>query len=199
MTSSQVRLKRAFDFSGALLGLLLFWWLILLAWIVASLDTRRNGLFTQKRVGQHGRIFNVFKIRTMRELPGVDTTITQSGDARITRVGAFMRRYKLDELPQLWNVLKGDMSFVGPRPDVPGYADRLQGNARALLTIKPGITGPATLAYRNEEALLAAQSDPAHYNDTVIYPDKVRINLDYMHHWSLARDLNCIWQTIKGN
>ena len=188
--------KRAFDLFFAVLGLLAVWWLILLAWIVASIDTRSNGFFIQKRVGRNGKIFWVVKIKTMRPVAEIDTTVTRRGDPRITPLGAFFRRTKIDELPQLWNVLFGDMSFVGPRPDVPGFADKLQGEERAMLSIRPGITGPATLKYRNEEELLAAQDDPEAYNRDVIWPDKVRTNLQYIQEWSLWNDCCCIFRTI---
>ena len=188
--------KRAFDLFFAVLGLLAVWWLILLAWIVASIDTRSNGFFVQKRVGRNGKIFWVVKIKTMRPVAEIDTTVTRRGDPRITPLGAFFRRTKIDELPQLWNVLFGDMSFVGPRPDVPGFADKLQGEERVMLSIRPGITGPATLKYRNEEELLAAQDDPEAYNRDVIWPDKVRTNLQYIQEWSLWNDCCYIFRTI---
>lgn len=188
--------KRLFDFTLAFTGLLVTWWLIILAWLAASIDTRSNGFFIQRRVGKDGKLFKVVKIKTMRptELPG--TTVTQRGDPRITKVGSFFRRSKIDELPQLWNVLLGQMSFVGPRPDVPGFADKLTGEEREVLKLRPGITGPATLRYRDEEELLAAQSDPEKYNREVIFPDKVRINLEYMRNWSLRKDIGYIWQTV---
>jgi lipopolysaccharide/colanic/teichoic acid biosynthesis glycosyltransferase len=189
-------LKRSFDITFSLIGLALTSWLIMFAWLVASLDTRSNGFFIQKRVGLGGKLFNVFKIKTMRSADSINTTVTQRGDPRITRLGAFFRGSKIDELPQLWNVLLGDMSFVGPRPDVPGFADRLEGAERALLSIRPGITGPATLADRNAEELLARQDDPEAYNQEVIWPDKVRINLDYICKWSLRGDLQYIINTV---
>ena len=199
LTSAQRFLKRTFDASVALVGLVFTFWLIVLTWLLATLDTRSNGFFTQKRVGKDGRLFTVVKLKTMRPSRAHKTTITQSGDPRITPLGRFFRKTKLDELPQLWNVLVGDMSFVGPRPDVPGYADRLEGEQRLLLTVRPGITGPATLAYRDEEAILAAQPDPERYNDEVIYPDKVRINLEYIRNWRFRDDLYYIWKTVKGD
>ena len=122
--------------------------------------------------------------------------ITIAGDKRITSVGRFLRRWKLDELPTLWNVLKGDMSLVGPRPDVPGYADNLEGEYRRVLEMRPGIAGPATLKYSNEEKLLAEVDDPKKYNDEVVFPDKVRINLEYMDNWSLWKDIKIIFKTI---
>jgi lipopolysaccharide/colanic/teichoic acid biosynthesis glycosyltransferase len=196
LSTGQAVIKRSFDFMVALFGLLVTWWLILLAWVAASIDTRSNGFFIQKRVGRNGEIFRVVKIKTMHPVAAFDTTVTRRGDPRITPLGAFFRRTKIDELPQLWNVLFGDMSFVGPRPDVPGFADKLQGEERAMLSIRPGITGPATLKYRNEEELLAAQDDPEAYNRDVIWPDKVRTNLQYIQEWSLWNDCCYIFRTI---
>lgn len=152
-------------------------------------------LFKQKRVGQHGKLFTMVKFRTMNMNHG-GSSVSVAGEKRITPLGAFLRKYKLDELPELWNVLIGDMSFVGPRPDVPGYADKLKGEERDILLLKPGITGPATLKYRNEEELLAQQDDPQKYNDEVIYPDKVRINLDYLKNHSLWGDIQIIIKTV---
>lgn len=194
----QALAKRTFDFLVALAGLGLTFWLIGLAWLLATIDTRSNGFFLQKRVGRDGRFFNVVKLKTMRPSRARCTTITEAGDPRITPMGRFFRKAKLDELPQLWNVLVGDMSFVGPRPDVPGYADKLTGPDRAVLSVRPGITGPATLAYRDEEEILANQGDPERYNDEVIFPDKVRINLEYIRNWRFRDDLLYIWQTIRG-
>ena len=196
LSTGQAVIKRSFDFMVALFGLLVTWWLILLAWVAASIDTRSNGFFIQKRVGRNGEIFRVVKIKTMHPVAAFDTTVTRRGDPRITPLGAFFRRTKIDELAQLWNVLFGDMSFVGPRPDVPGFADKLQGEERAMLSIRPGITGPATLKYRNEEELLAAQDDPEAYNRDVIWPDKVRTNLQYIQEWSLWNDCCYIFRTI---
>lgn len=154
-------------------------------------------LFTQKRVGKDGKLFTMYKFRSMTVGHG-GSSVSVAGESRITPLGAKLRKYKLDELPELWNVLIGDMSFVGPRPDVPGYADRLQGEDRKILQLKPGITGSASLKYRNEEELLAKQDDPVRYNDEVIFPDKVRINLDYLEHWSFWLDMKIIIYTIIG-
>ncbi len=198
LTPGQARFKRAFDFFLALAGLLLVWWVILITFVLAALDTQSNGFFIQERVGRHGSRFRVFKIKTMIPDTRIATTVTRSGDPRITSLGDFFRKTKLDELPQLWNVLRGDMSFVGPRPDVPGFADQLSGHDRAVLSLRPGITGPATLAYRDEEEILAAQADPERYNQEVIYPDKVRINLEYIRNWSLTGDIRYICQTVFG-
>lgn len=194
MTRTDRILKRSFDLSVSALGLLALWPVILVTWVMAGRDTGASGFFRQKRVGRHGTLFEVVKLRTMRAVGG--TTVTTANDARITPLGAKLRRYKLDELPQLWNVLKGEMSFVGPRPDVPGYMDRLTGADRALLELRPGITGPATLKYRNEEDILADQADPETYNDRVIWPDKVQINLTYLQNWSLGTDLRLIKETV---
>ena len=132
----------------------------------------------------------------MTNRSAADSTITVAGDARVTRLGKFLRRFKLDELPQLFNVLAGEMSLVGPRPDVPGYLDRLRGDAARLLELRPGITGPATLAFRNEEDLLAQAENPRKFNDEVIFPEKVRLNLLYQDSQSFAVDAGCIFKTI---
>ncbi|MCG5516397.1 MULTISPECIES: sugar transferase [unclassified Ectothiorhodospira] len=198
LSPTQAALKRGFDVLGAALGLALTFWLIALAWLAATLDTRANGFFTQQRVGRDGRLFRVIKLRTMRVDPSLSTTVTTAGDARITRLGRVLRRLKLDELPQLINVLLGHMSFVGPRPDVPGFADALVGDDRLVLSVRPGITGPATLKYRDEETLLAGVDDPERYNREVIFPDKVRLNREYVQQWSFFKDLQYIWQTVMG-
>lgn len=153
-------------------------------------------IFKQKRVGQHGRLFTVYKFRSMTVAGEGKTSIAAEEESRVTPLGEKLRRYKLDELPELWNVLKGDMSFVGPRPDVPGYADKLQGKDREVLRLKPGITGPASLKYRDEEYILSHVEDPKRYNDEVIYPDKVRLNLYYLHHYSFLKDLQMIVCTV---
>jgi lipopolysaccharide/colanic/teichoic acid biosynthesis glycosyltransferase len=191
-------LKRGFDVFGAAIGLGVTFWLIGLVWVLASIDTRANGFYIQERIGKDGRRFQVVKIRTMRSDSSLTSTVTCSGDPRVTRLGIFFRKTKLDELPQLWNVLLGHMSFVGPRPDVPGFADRLKGEERAILRLRPGITGPATLKYRDEEATLAGQPDPERYNREVIWPDKVRINLEYMRSWSLKGDIHYVLKTVFG-
>lgn len=151
--------------------------------------------FSQNRVGKNGAIFKIRKFRTMA-MGSSGSSVTVSGESRITPWGAFLRRYKLDELPQLWNVLIGEMSFVGPRPDVPGFADKLEGDDRDILRMRPGITGLASLKYRNEEVLLSSVSDPIKYNETVIFPDKVRINLIYYRQYSLLMDFNIIFATL---
>ncbi len=192
-------LKRSFDIAVAIVGLVAFGWLILLGWVLATIDTGSNGFFTQTRVGRYGKTFKVIKLRTMKIMPTISTTVTTSGDPRITKLGAFWRKTKIDELPQLINVLLGHMSLVGPRPDVPGYADRLEGPDRIVLTIRPGITGPASLKYRNEEEILAAQANPERYNREVIFVDKVRINREYVENYNFLNDLKYIWQTAFGD
>ena len=194
----QAALKRAFDVVVALVGLLLTWPVVLAGWVAATLSTRHNGLFRQQRIGLGGASFEVWKLRTMRAVPGQSSTVTTSGDARITRTGAWLRRYKLDELPQLVNVLRGEMSLVGPRPDVPGFADQLTGGDRVVLTVRPGITGPAALAYRHEEEILAAVADPERHNREVIWPHKVRINREYVESWTFRRDLHCLLATLRS-
>jgi len=188
--------KRSLDVVLAAAGLSVTWWIILLAYLAASHDTGQSGLFIQERVGLNGELFKLKKIRTMRHIEGINTSVTTRHDPRITRFGALLRKYKIDELPQLFNVLIGDMSFVGPRPDVPGFADLLHGEDRAILSIRPGITGPATLKYRNEEQLLANQDDPDRFNREVIYTDKVAINKQYLREYSLWRDLSYIIKTV---
>ena len=190
--------KRVFDLFFSIIGIAVTFPIMLIAWVVASIETKSNGLFMQKRVGKDGKLFNVLKIKTMKEIDGVETTVTTSKDRRITKSGAFFRKYKIDELPQLFNVLLGDMSFVGPRPDVEGYADKLEGDDRIILSIRPGITGPASIKYKNEEELLAKQTDPKEYNDKVIWPDKVRINKEYIRNWSLKKDIEYIIETIRS-
>ena len=190
--------KRVFDLLLSVIGITLTWWIMLLAWVVATIETRSNGLFMQERVGKKGKRFQVFKIKTMKSIPGVDTTVTTNGDVRITKSGTFFRKTKIDELPQLFNVLFGTMSFVGARPDVPGFADKLEGEDRVILELSPGITGPSSLKYKDEEELLAKQKDPERYNAEIIWPDKVWINKAYIKGWSLKKDVEYIIKTIIG-
>ncbi len=189
-------LKNSFDKTFALIGLLVLSPLLLLIALLIRVKMPDGAvLFRQQRVGQHGKVFTMVKFRTMT-VTHHGSSISVAGESRITPLGAILRKYKLDELPELWNILKGDMSFVGPRPDVPGYADKLIGKDRDILQLKPGITGPATLKYRNEEELLAQQTNPQQYNDEVIFPDKVKINLGYLHHHSFWGDIRIIIKTI---
>lgn len=182
----------------ALLGLLFLWPLLLIISILIMLKMPDGPvIFKQKRVGRNGKLFTMYKFRSM-VVDHNGSSVSVAGESRITPFGSRLRRYKLDELPELWNVLIGDMSFVGPRPDVPGYADQLKGKDREVLKLRPGITGPASLKYRNEEDLLAKQENPKRYNDEVIFPDKVRINLYYLHHYSFIKDIEMIFCTILG-
>ena len=199
-------LKWLFDKLASLFGLLFLSPILLVVAILIKVKMPGPVLFCQKRVGQYGKLFTVYKFRSMtvkaeasvasRESDA--TSIASTEQNRITPLGEKLRRYKLDELPELWNVLKGDMSFVGPRPDVPGYADQLQGKERDILKLKPGITGPASLKYRNEEELLASVDNPAQYNDEVIFPDKVKLNLYYLKHYSFIKDIQMIVCTVLG-
>lgn len=196
LTRRDAFVKRVFDVFAAGAGLLVVGWLILLGAAVSALAHGGSGFFVQRRVGRHGRTFPLIKLMTM--VCGSDPTIsvTTRNDPRITATGRVLQRTKLDELPQLVNVLVGHMSMVGPRPDVPGFADRLMGQDRIVLCVRPGITGPATLAYRDEESLLAAQSDPERYNREVVFPDRVHINREYIETYTFWLDLIYIWRTV---
>lgn len=191
-------LKYIFDRVCALLGLIVAMPLLLVVALLIRIKMPDGPiLYTQKRVGKDGRLFTIYKFRTMRV--GTDqSSVSVAGESRITPLGTTLRKYKIDELPELWNVLIGDMSFVGPRPDVPGYADCLQGDDRRILCLRPGITGPASLKYRNEEYLLSQQTDPVAYNDQVIFPDKVRLNKYYFEHYSFCKDIQMIFCTVLG-
>lgn len=190
-------LKFLFDRLVAFVGLIILSPVMLVVAILILVKMGGPVLFKQQRVGKKGKLFSMFKFRTMTDNHG-GSSVSVAGESRITPLGAKLRKYKLDELPELWNVLIGDMSFVGPRPDVPGYADQLQGDDREVLQLRPGITGPATLKYRNEEELLATVDNPQEYNDNVIFPDKVRINRYYLHHYSFGMDLKMILATVLG-
>ena len=187
--------KFLFDRFFALVGVVLATPLFIIIPIIIKLGSRGKVFFLQKRVGKNGNLFTMFKFRTMTLSDSLNT-VTTKNDSRITPEGGFLRKWKLDELPELVNVLIGDMSFVGPRPDVPGYADLLNGKDRKILELRPGITGPATLKYLDEEEILANVADPVEYNDTVIFPDKVKINLKYLETFSLFGDLKIIFDTL---
>ncbi len=188
--------KRGFDILLSAAGLALTSPVILAAWLVATIDTGANGFFTQTRIGRYGEPFKVIKIRTMRRGAEAGTTVTTADDARVTPAGRLFRRTKIDELPQLFNILFGSMSFVGPRPDTPGFADLLQGGDRVVLAVRPGITGPATLRYRREEQILAAEPNPERYNREVIFPDKTRLNRRYVECYRFAEDLRLLALTL---
>ena len=205
-------LKRLFDILASFFGLLLLWPVLLVVAIMVKVKMLGGpAFFVQKRVGKGGKLFNCHKFRTMT-VKHNGSTVSVSGDSRITPFGATLRHYKLDELPGLWDVLIGNMSFVGPRPDVPGYADKLEGDDRVVLKLRPGITGPATLKYRLEDEMISeyvakrqAEGDTrpmqeiaTEYNDTVIYPDKVRLNCYYYRHYSFTKDIEMIFATVLG-
>ena len=205
-------LKFIFDRLAALFGLLFLWPVILVTAILVKVKMPGGpAFFVQKRVGKDGKLFNCHKFRSMTVAHN-GSTVSVAGDSRITPFGAKLRHYKIDELPGLWDVLIGNMSFVGPRPDVPGYADKLTGSDRDVLKLRPGITGPATLKYRVEDEMIAeyvakkqAEGDirpmqviATEYNDTVIYPDKVRLNCYYYRNYSFIKDIQMIFATVLG-
>ncbi len=196
LNTRQRIVKRVFDLFFSIVGLVIFIIPILFLMILATCSTKKFGLFSQNRVGENGKLFKIFKIRTMKVHIPKEDFITLKNDDRITSFGKFLRLFKLDELPQMVNVLIGDMSLVGPRPDVPGYADKLIGDDRIILSVKPGITSPATLKFKNEENLLSKQKNPKKYNDEVIWPEKIKINKQYILEWSLINDIKCIVKTI---
>lgn len=196
MTFKDKFIKRSFDLCFSFFGLIFCIPIIAISWVISAIETKSNGFFIQNRVGFNGKLIKVIKIKTMKNTNQARSSITTESVNSITKSGAFFRKYKIDELPQLWNVLVGDMSFVGPRPDVPGYADLLEGDDRLVLSIRPGITGPASLKYKNEEELLSEQPNPKQYNDEVIWPDKVSINKQYIKEYSFIKDIKYIIQTI---
>lgn len=205
-------IKWIFDRIVAFIGLVLLWPVLLVVAILVKVKMPGGpALFVQKRVGKDGKLFDCHKFRTMT-VKHNGSTVSVAGDSRITPFGATLRHYKIDELPGLWDVLIGNMSFVGPRPDVPGYADKLTGDDRDVLKLRPGITGPATLKYRLEDEMIAEyvakqqaagdscpmQEIAVEYNDKVIYPDKVRLNCYYYRHYSFAKDIQMIICTVLG-
>ena len=205
-------LKWIFDRLVALIGLLLLWPVLVIVAIMVKVKMPGGpAFFVQKRVGKGGKLFRCHKFRSMT-VKHSGSTVSVAGDSRITPFGATLRHYKIDELPGLWDVLIGNMSFVGPRPDVPGYADKLEGDDRIVLKLRPGITGPATLKYRLEDEMISAyvaqkqaegdtrpmQDIAVEYNDNVIYPDKVRLNKYYYQHYSFIKDIQMIICTVLG-
>lgn len=205
-------IKWIFDRLMALIGLLVLWPVLLVVAILVKVKMPGGpAFFVQKRVGKDGKLFDCHKFRTMT-VKHNGSTVSVAGDSRITPLGSKLRHYKLDELPGLWDVLIGNMSFVGPRPDVPGYADKLTGSDRDVLKLRPGITGPATLKYRLEDEMIAeyvaqkqaegdnreAQEIAVEYNDKVIYPDKVRLNCYYYRHYSFIKDIQMMCCTVLG-
>ena len=189
-------MKFVFDKVVSFFGLIILLPVLIIIWILIRIKMPGGSpLFKQKRVGRNGKLFTMVKFRTMK-INHSGNSISIKGENRITPLGEVLRKYKLDELPELWNVLKGEMSFVGPRPDVPGYADRLEGEDKKILELRPGITGPASLKYSNEEEILANVENPKKYNDEVIFPDKVKINLNYYYNNCFFGDIKIIFNTI---
>lgn len=188
-------IKRIFDIAASLFGLIVLSPVLIFIAVLIRIRMPGPALFKQKRTGRYGKAFTIFKFRSMT-LDHGGSTISVKGENRITPLGGTLRKYKLDELPELWNILKGDMSFVGPRPDMPEYTDRLVGEERKILELRPGLTGPATLVYANEEELLASVEDPNKYNDEVLWPEKVRLNLEYYHERTFFGDILIILRTI---
>lgn len=189
-------MKRLFDFITSLIGLIVLVPIFIIVSLLVKISSVGPVFFVQKRIGKNGKIFQMIKFRSMYVIQNSTSNISVKGDVRITKIGAFLRKLKLDELPELWNVLIGDMSLVGPRPDVCGYADNLIGEDRKILELRPGITCVASLKYYDEEDVLATQDKPLKFNDEVIYPDKVRLNLDYYHNNNLWIDIKIIFATI---
>jgi lipopolysaccharide/colanic/teichoic acid biosynthesis glycosyltransferase len=176
--------------------MLILWPLGLLLAAVIKISSNGPAIYSQRRIGQYGKPFLCYKFRTMYTGSDRFGSVTTGTDKRVTPIGRILRRFKLDELPQLWNVMIGRMSFVGPRPDVPGYADQLDGENRLILELRPGITGPASLYFRNEEEILANVDNPNEYNDKVIWPEKVKINREYLKKWSFWKDIGYILVTV---
>lgn len=205
-------IKWLFDRIAAFIGLAVLWPVLLIVAILVKIKMPGGpAFFVQKRVGKNGKLFKCHKFRTMT-VKHNGSTVSVAGDSRITPLGAKLRHWKLDELPGLWDVFIGNMSFVGPRPDVPGYADMLTGEDCDVLKLRPGITGPATLKYRLEDEMISEyvtqkqkdgdsrpmQEIAVEYNDTVIYPDKVRLNCYYYRHYSFIKDIQMIFCTVLG-
>lgn len=190
MTRVEKNIKRVFDVFFSSIGLILLGWLILLIAIISKIFIKGNGFFTQKRVGQYGKLIIVFKIET------IHPEEAKKENPYITKLGRFIRKIKIDEFPQLFNILEGTMSFVGPRPDVLGFADKLVGEQRIILNVKPGITGPATVYFRNEEKLLNEHKNPQKYNKEIIWPQKVAMNMSYVNEYSFKKDLYYLIKTL---
>lgn len=177
--------KIVFDFILAIMLIIFLVPLLAILFIIATVDTSSNGMFFQKRIGQHGNLFTIFKFKTIHEQKRT-----------CSKIGRVLRKCKLDELPQLFNIVKGDMSFVGPRPDIEGYYDQLEGPDRKVLELKPGLTSEASIEYRNEEALLKNQENPLLYNDQILFPHKVQMNLSYLENMSLMTDMKILFKTV---
>ena len=192
-------IKYIFDRIFALIGLILVSPFLLVIFIIHKIRMSEGKfLYRQVRIGKNGKPFKIFKIRTMTEDSESGGSVTTADDERILPFGRWLRESKVDTFLELINILIGDMSFVGPRPDVPGYADKLEGDDRVILKMRPGLTGPASIKYRHEDKILAQQDDPRKYNDEVIWPDKVKINKEYCENWSMWKDVAILWKTVFG-
>ena len=189
-------IKRLFDIIFSFVGIVFLFPIFIVVSIFIKIDSTGPIFFLQNRVGLNGEIFKIIKFRTMKVNHNNSLTVTLENDIRITRIGKILRKYKIDEIPELINVFGGDMSFVGPRPDVPGYADLLKGNNRNILKLRPGITSRASIKYANEEQLLLDQQDPIAYNNDVIFPDKVKMNLNYYENNNIWIDIKIIFATL---
>ncbi|MBE6337273.1 MAG: sugar transferase [Lentimicrobiaceae bacterium] len=198
MSKGSLFIKYLFDKIMALIGIVILFPFMLIIFIIHNIVMGKGSFFfKQERIGQYGKPFKIYKIRTMKsDGDDNDVFVTTANDDRILPFGKFLRKTKLDEIVELVNVLKGEMSLVGPRPDVAGYADKLIGEDRKILELRPGITGPASLKYINEEELLAKVDNPQKYNDEIIYPDKVKINLEYYYNRTFWGDIRIIFKTI---
>jgi len=190
--------KRIFDLIIAVPCLVLLLFPMAMIAVAVLIFSGPPVLFTQERIGRSGGRFRILKFRSMTRDASAGSSVTISGDIRITKIGKVLRKWKLDELPQLWNVIRGDMSLVGPRADVPSFMDRLRDEDRRILRLRPGLTGPAALAYRNEEELLASQADPEKYNAEVLFPDKVHINRQYLDNLSFGKDVHYLMATVAA-
>lgn len=192
-------IKYIFDRLFSLLLLVVLSPVILVIFILHKIKMPKGSfLYRQVRVGKDAKLFRIFKIRTLADDSELGGSVTVAGDERILPFGRWLRESKVDTFLELINILIGDMSFVGPRPDVPGYADKLEGDDRVILKMRPGLTGPASIKYRHEDRILAEQDDPQRYNDEVIWPDKVKINKEYYENWSVWSDISILWKTIFG-
>ena len=192
-------LKYLFDRIFSLIGLIIISPFLLVVFVLHKIKMPKGAfIYRQERVGKDGKLFRIYKIRTLKDNSEDAGSVTVADDERILPFGKWLRESKVDTFLELINILIGDMSFVGPRPDVPGYADKLEGDDRVILKMRPGLTGPASIKYRHEDKILAQQADPQRYNDEVIWPDKVKINKEYYNNWSLWLDITILWKTIFG-
>ena len=189
-------IKRLFDIIFSFVGIVFLFPVFIIVSILIKIDSSGPVFFVQERVGLNGKFFKIIKFRSMKTNHNNSLTVTLENDKRITRIGKKIRKYKIDEIPELINVFKGDMSFVGPRPDVPGYADQLKGESRNILKLRPGITSRASIKYANEEMILLNEDDPIAYNNNIIFPDKVKLNLNYYNNNNIWIDIKIIFATL---